>query len=217
MADDDIYHEISEDLRQQKLELFWKENGSWIIGGVIAAIVFTGALSWWRQHQFEHNMTVTAALTAAMNTADPMKLELFSVNAGKNHALLARFAEAQVYMARKENDKAAAVYAEIVKMSRIDKTWRDLAWLYGIGTKLDNGDPAALHADLAQLTAPKSAWRYSALEMEALLYAREGKMTEAEDVLAKLLSDPLTPGDIRTRALTLRELYLGNKTATGNK
>ncbi len=210
---DELYNEIREDLKQQQLEAFWKENGAWIIGGIIASILFTAVMSWWRGYDFDRNVAATASLTTAIQAADPAKLETLAETTRKNHALLARFAEARVYAARKEHDKAAAVYQEIAGMSRADKTLRDLAKLYGIGERLDHAEPAALHKDIATLTGKKNPWRFSALEMEALLFARENKITEADAALSVLIADPLTPADIRARAVTMRELHVGDKSA----
>lgn len=211
---DDIYNEISEDLRQQELEKFWKENREWIIGGVIAAIVFTGALSWWRGYEYDKNVRATAAMTAAIESADPAKIDAFAQEADKNHALLAKLAEARLYLGRKENAKAAAVYDDIAGMSRIGGTWRDLARLYSIEARLDTDKPEKLHEDLAALTR-KSDWRYTALELEALLYARERKNDKAHEIFAKLADDPDAPRGIRIRATTLRDFYAGGGNGNG--
>jgi len=214
---EDIYHEIQEDIRQQQLKAFWAENGNWIIGGIVAAIIFTGALSFWRGYEADRNMQATAGLLAAVDAADPAKLDAFAAATDKDHAMMALFAEARLFADRKQNDKALAVYDRIADMSRIDGTWRDLAKFYSVSARLDSGDPATLHKELGKLEGKKDAFRASAMEMEAFLFAREKKMSEAAETLAKLAADPQTPPDIRTRALTLRNIYMGDvNNAKGN-
>ncbi len=44
----EIFDEISDDLRSEKLNQFWKENGAWIIGGALGAVLLTGSLTLWR-------------------------------------------------------------------------------------------------------------------------------------------------------------------------
>jgi len=205
----DLMDEVGEDLRRQQLEQFWKENGSWIIAGVIIAILFTGGLAWWRQYAYERNLKQTAELVAMMEEADAGQLAAFAAKSTKDHGALARFAAAAIYAKRKESDKAVALYRAIADTTGLDRVYRDLARLLSVGQRLQTGDPKALHGELEDLTGPKSAWRHSALEMEALLYAREKRMKEAADALAEITGDISAPSDIRMRASTLRELYIG--------
>lgn len=205
----DIMDEISDDLRRQQLEQFWKENGAWIIGGVILAVVFTAGLTWWRSHTYERNLRETAQLIEIINESDVEKLTAFAEKTGKDHAVIARFAAAAVYAKRKQSDKAVAIYTSIQNTTGVDRTYRDLARLLSVSQRLETADPAALHKDLSALTDKGDVWRFSALELEALLYAREHKLKEAAGSLAEIIADSAAPQDVRMRATTLREFYIG--------
>lgn len=206
----DMIDEINEDLRRQQLTAFWKENRNWIIGGIILSVVSTGALSWWRQHQMQNELAATAALVAAVDTGDVAKISDYAKTTGKDHGAIARFAEAGLLIQKGDKDKAAAVYSDIAATSGADRALRDLAALYSINLRLDKDDVEKLHKELAPLVADKSVWKFSAMESQSLLFAREGKKKEAADVLGKITGDAGAPEDIRTRALTLRELYLAD-------
>jgi hypothetical protein len=65
---------------------------------------------------------------------------------------------------------------------------------------LDTGDPAALGERLQPLTVETNPWRYSALELTALLDERAGKKKEARDIYTRLADDAEAPGGIRVRA-----------------
>ena len=205
----DIMEEISEDLRRQQLEQFWKENGVWIIGGVILAVIFTAGLTWWRGHTYARNLQETAQLIEIINESDVEKLSAFAEKTDKDHAVVARFAAAAVYAKRQQSEKATAIYASIQNTTGVDGTYRDLARLLSASQRLETGDPAALHKDLSALTDKGDAWRFSALELEALLYAREHKLKEAAASLAEIIADSGAPQDVRMRASTLREFYVG--------
>lgn len=209
---DDIYREVEDDLRQQKLKAFWQENGAWIIGGVFGAIVLTGGLSFWRTHEAAGNKAETAGLIATVAADDPAKLDAFAATADKNHALMALMAKAKLHEKRGEIEQAAAVYARIADMQHLDPLWRDLALLYSVMARLDKDDPAKLHAELSTLTGEKAPWRGSALEMEGLLLAREKKSAQASALFAKLADDPAIPASIRARATMLRDLHAVEKT-----
>jgi len=212
----DVFDEISDDLRQQKLNQFWKENGPWIIGGAIGAVLLTGALTLWREHTLSRNTEQTTQVITLEKAGDLTKLDAFAESADKDHAMLARFAEADAYIAKKQNDKALAVYDTIANTSRLDKTWRDLARLHSVTLRLDKDPPEALAKELATLDGDKDTWRYSAREMEALLAARQGQMQKAADILSNIAADPLVPEDMRQRAYSLHQLYVADTGADAN-
>jgi hypothetical protein len=203
----DLIDEVTEDLRRQQLEEFWKENKYWIIGGAIAAVILTGAMTFWRQWDYNRDVTQTASLVALISQPDAAKLENFAKSTDRNHAVVARFVAAGLHANRRETDKAAAIYGEIAAMRGIDRDLKSLAALLGIGQRLEKDDPAALKKELAPLTDADNIWRFSALEMQALLHAREGNMQAAVGALDKIVGDAQAPEDVRLRATTLRELY----------
>jgi hypothetical protein len=204
----DVFDEISDDLRREKLNQFWKENGSWIIGGAIAAVLLTGFLTFWRQWEYRRDAAATLELThLAATPANLPQLEKFAEKADKSHAMMARFAAAEQRLEHKEKDKAIAIYNAIAATPRLDKTWRDLAHVLSISQRLDQDPPAALEKELAGLSGDDNTWRFTARELEALLAARQGQMQKAASILAKITADPQAPQEARQRAYTLRELY----------
>lgn len=203
----DAFDEIQDDLRQQKLNQFWKENGAWIIGGALGAVILTAALTTYRHWEEHRNTVATTELTNVISAGDVAKLEDFAGKGDKKHAMMARFLAADTYLARKENDKALALYNDIAKTSGIGRTWSDLARLHSISLRLDKDDAAALGKELAPLTAEKNPWRHSARELQGLLAARQGHMQEAADIMGRLAADPLAPDDLRQRAMSLRAVY----------
>jgi hypothetical protein len=210
----DIFDEISDDLRQQKLNQFWKENGAWIIGGAIGAVLLTAGLSAWREYAHNRDLKQTTQLVRLQKTADLPKLESFAADTGKNHAMMARFAQADAYLTQKEKDKALATYNTIANTSGLDKPWRDLARLHSITLRLDKDAPEALAKELSALAGDDGVWRYSAREMEALLAARQGQMQKAAEILTQLSADPQAPEAMRQRAFSLRQLYVADAKAS---
>src|SRR5690242_20736514 len=96
MTQSDFMDEIGDDLRRQELEKFWRENSSWIIGGIILAIVFTGALTFWRTYEYRQNLKATTEMLGAIDASDVGKMTDFAATADKNHAVIARLVAAGV-------------------------------------------------------------------------------------------------------------------------
>jgi hypothetical protein len=204
----DFMTEVKDDMRQQQLAAFWKENAPWIIGGCLLAIVMTGGLTFWRGYEAKSNMQQTAQLVTALRSGDVEKLSGYAETGKSDHAAFARFAEAQLYAQKSDKAKAIAIYNAVSDDGGVSREWRDLAKLQAIAQRFDTESADTLRADLKQLSK-KSVWRFTAQEMSALLYARENKMAEAADVMQKLSADRSAPDDVRTRAATLAELYAG--------
>jgi hypothetical protein len=211
----DVFDEISDDLRREKLNQFWRENGRWIIGGVIAAIIFTAGMSWWRQWDANRNAQATSSLGEALAAKDPAELEQFAQGTDHDHAAIARLIAAGDYVRTGKKDKAVTLYNEIAASSGLSKMYRSLASLLSVGLRLDTDPVDGLRKELKPLAADRSAWRYSAREMQALLAAREGDMKGAVGILDTITGDADAPEALRARAFTLREFYAAEQ--SGNK
>lgn len=204
----DLMHEINEELRQEKLRTFWKENGAWIIGGILLALVMTAGMGYWRNHQATKEIVASQQLIAAAEAANKEALGALATDTKGAHAGFAGLISAGMYAREGQTQRAIEIYDQVAAMRGLPDTYRDLATLLSASHKLDSGDPADLHKILDKL-AKKSTWRFSALEMQALLYAREGKMKDAVNALTDISANADAPEDMRRRASTLRELYLG--------
>src|SRR4051812_35304577 len=122
----EMFDEIGDELRREKLNQFWKENGSWIIGGALGAVLLTAVLTFWRHWTFERDVTATAALSRLVDAGEYSKLESFAAASDKNHAMMARFIAADAYAERDEKAKAVALYDDISKTTGLEASWRDL-------------------------------------------------------------------------------------------
>ncbi len=213
----DVMQEVNDELRQQRLEAFWKENRSWIIASIILAIITTAGITWWRSWNLGQNLTYTSGLLEASTAEDPAELSKFAETARTNHAVLARYIAAGLHLKKGNTARAIEIYDEIAKTRGLDRSLRDLAQLLSLGQRLNKDEPKKLHAELADLSTKKSPYRFSAMEMEALVFAREGKMKEAADRLEDISTDAGAPGDARTRATTLREFYAASASASAPK
>lgn len=203
----DIMEEVAEDIRQQKLREFWQQNGAWIIGGALLAVVMTGGLNFWRAYEAKKNAAQTAALMTALKKSDAENLLSITQASDRGHAALARFAAAALYAKNGEKDKAISAYRDISGTFGVSKRLRDLAALQSISLRLDTDPADALEKELSPLAKNGGTFRFSAREMQALLLARERKKKEAASILEKIAKDAAAPQDMRVRVLTLQSLY----------
>lgn len=214
-----VFREIDDDMRRIKLESFWAENRLWIGATVVLAIVATAGVSMWRGHVASQNRAATAQMMTAF--ADPAALEKLAADPDTlgrpAHIALVRLTAASRALTKGDTAKALELYDALAADRKADPVLRDLGKLYAVGLRLDTAPAAELDAQLMPLARTGEPWRFSALEMQGLLYAREGRMKDAADKMAEISGDPLAPQDARTRAFTLRELYQADAGATDNK
>jgi hypothetical protein len=129
--------------------------------------------------------------------------------------VIAKFIAAGAYLQQDKASEAAGLYADIENTSGVDRMYRDLAALYAVRLNLETGDAAEMHKKLDKFADRKNTWYFTALETRALLYAREGKSKEAAETFSKISGDAAAPPEAKTRAFTMRELYLGETAKAG--
>src|SRR6185312_14041099 len=66
----DIFREIEEDLRAERMQQLWKRYGSWVIALAALIVIGAGVFSWWRDHQTKVRAAEGERYAAALQLAD---------------------------------------------------------------------------------------------------------------------------------------------------
>lgn len=204
----DIFQEVEEDLRRDNLVKLWRRLGPYLIGGAVAIVVATAAYVGWQKYQVAREQDRARQYASAIDmlgqTDHTAALQgLASLADGSDgFAILARLQQAAL---EKGGDGAGAiaVYDKMAADRGLDQPYRDLGVILLAINSLDTGEPAALIERLAPLTADDNPWRYSALEMTALLAQRRGETARAREIFVRLSDDLNAPSGVRERATEL--------------
>jgi hypothetical protein len=201
----DIFQEVDEDLKHEQFLRLWKRYGSYVLVLAVLIVAATAGYVVWNQHRMAKRMAEGNAFAAAMNLADADRLgdaaSAFADVAAKSsggYASLARLRQAAL-LARQGDAAGAVKVYDALASSGADKIIRDLASLQSIALSLETVDPGELKARLKPLI-DNSTWRYSALELSALLAVRTGDKEHAREILAELKDDAGAPSGVRSRA-----------------
>ncbi len=207
----DIFDEVEEDLRAERLRKLLARYGGLIVA--LALAVVAGAAGWqgWNWYQARRENAAAgrylAAVTAAGSTtgrpAAAASFAALAANGPAGYALLARFRAAALAAAAGKARAAEAQWNAIAADRAVAPLFRDLARLLAVSHAIDTADPARLRARLAPLALPTNPWHPLAREEQALLDLRLKDYAGARKILAALAADITAPQDVRSRAKVL--------------
>ena len=204
---DSLLREVDEDLRQERYTKLWKKYGAYVIGAAVALVLGVAGHQGWQAWDMRTRTEQSDRFVEAVRlssegdaaAAEEAFVEL-AENGGEGYATLARLRAAALRADRGDTAGAAALYREIADDDGVADSFRGLATVLGALHELNTADPVELSARLEPLTAPDSPWRFSALEISALLANRGGDIDRARELFRQIEGDPEAPRGARDRA-----------------
>ena len=208
----DIFQEVDEEVRRERLEQLWKRYGNYIIAAAFLVLACIGA---WRGYIYWEERKAAeagAAYEAASTLADAGKHSeaeaAFAKLASEGTAgyrNLARLREA-AQLGLSDPKAAVATYDALAKEASLGQPMQDLAAVRAALLLVDTASYQELRARLEPLTAADRPFRHSARELLAFGAWRSGDSAAARQWIDAVIADPTTPGSIRTRVDVLSAL-----------
>lgn len=198
----DIFREIEEDVRRERLAKLWKAYGKYVIALLVLAAIAVGGWKLWQRHQKAEAEKAATALIAAQRITNPEQAAAAFANivdgAPGSYARLARLSEANAMLANGQEKEAIAQYKAIAgndngavgAVARLRAAWAEAG-------NVPREDLAKL---LAPLNEPGSAWREMAEEVLAYADYRANDLKGAAARYSALEKDPQAPDSLRSRA-----------------
>ena len=213
----DIFDEVEEDLRAERVKRLLNQYG-WLL--IVAAVAIVGGvIGWqvWSRQQTQqdaaaaaHYLAVQSALeqpaagqSGAAKARQIALLDHLAVTAPEGYKTVARLRAAGLKAESGDVQGAVALWNAVASDAAADPLLRDLASLLASGRALDRSDPALLEARLKPLAEPDNAWSALAREQLAVLDLRQGKQQDARKMLRALSVDIDGPAGLRARAAAL--------------
>lgn len=210
----DVFAELDEVMRQEKLAKFWRENGGAIIFFVVMTILATAGISAYKAWDSKVRRTQTEALLAVMDDpAFPSNLDLEALNLRSGLEAIGTLQAAGVNMKEGKPELAAPLYAKLAEDKSAPQQFRELGALMNaklgaqdvqVGEELEK-----IYSALSAIAEnDKSPWRYHArIDMAVLLANKEQKFEEARQQLAPVIEAGNLPASLSTRAQALDHVY----------
>lgn len=205
-----LFREVDEDLRHEQISRLWKQYGSTvIIAAVLVVAVVAGYQGWhaYSAHQREADAKAYEQALAQAATAPEQGAEALAqvaAQATDGTATLALLNRAALLAKAGKTADALSTYQTVMNSSRTDRVLRDMATLRYALLGMDNGVATGeLWGLVHPLASPGQPLAYSAMQVQALLSIKDGKLDEAQTTLQAMIDSADCPPGLRTRATSL--------------
>ena len=208
----DIFQEVDEEVRRERLQQLWERHSNLIIA--LALLVVLGVAGW-RGYEYWENQKAAeagAAFEAAVAQSEADKhaeaqaaFAKVATEGTAGYRTLARFREA-TELAKTDPAAAAKAYDALAADSSIGRTLQDAAAIRAGLILVDTASLADLTARLEPLTAADRPFRHTARELLALAAYRAGDKEAAQKWFDLIATDVETPAGMRQRIEVLMTL-----------
>jgi hypothetical protein len=208
----DIFQEVDEEVRREQLLKLWQRYQNFVVAAI--ALILIGVASWRGYEWWEAKKAAEtgAAFESAAALAQEGKHAEAEAAFGKiategtaGYRNLARLRQA-AELSQTDAKAAIAAYEKITADSSIGPELQDLAGIRAGVLLIDAGSFSDARKELEPLAGDGRPYRHTAREMLALAAWRAGDIPAAKQWFDMILTDILTPPDIRSRVERLAAL-----------
>lgn len=202
--------EVDENLRRDQIRDFVKDNGIWLVLGLVLFLAAAGGMIWYQQYrvksteaQVEELAQIYKNIGVGNTSKVPQQLEDLSHSGSKAVRATALFTRAAFAIQQNDLKSAIATYKQISEDSSLPRPYRDAATIRQTALEFDQLQPQQVIARLEPLAKPGEPWFGSAGEMTALALLKSGKKDQAGQLFAELAKNNDVPDSIRNRAIQI--------------
>ena len=206
----EIFREIDEELRQDKLKEQWTKYGKYVIAIAVIVVGVVGGYKGWEAYTTQQREAAAALYleAAQLSSQDDVigaaeKLAQAAQEGTLGYRLVALLQQAAILSDSDDKEGAAAIYRKLAADPDIPARYQELAVLLMAMQQADTADAADLIDRLRPLTDPGAHWRFTALEISAGLHLRQNDTAAARQALLAIADDLDAPSGARARAAEL--------------
>lgn len=217
----DIFQEVEEDLRRERLKKVWDRYGIFVLAAALAIVLVTGGYSgyeWWKtkRERAAGDLFVAALADAegAPTSSVAETLTAFAEDAPAGYAMLARFRAATVYDQAGETQSARDAFAALAADSSVPETYRDVARLRLGQIELDLGNHEAVRQTVGPMAEDAgNAYNAAAQELMGLSAYAAGDIDAARRWYESLRDAAGVPAGVKSRARFMLALITQSSSA----
>ena len=208
----DIFHEVDEEVRRERLKKLWDRYSIYVIGAAALIVAVIGAWRGYEYWQAKQAAAAGAAFESALSLSEAGKHDeaeaAFTKIAGEapaGYRMLARF-RAAADLAQAKPPEAVKTYDKLAADTSLGTTLQDLAAVRAGMLVVDNAPLSEMQRRLDPASAPERSFRHTARELLALSAWRNHDFAAARRYIDMIATDAETPAGTRARAEVLSAL-----------
>lgn len=208
----DIFREVDEEVRREKLKQLWDRYAPLIVAVaflIVAGIGGWRAYQWWEAKQAAEAGATFEAAVSLVSEGKHAEAEAAFARIGKEgssgYRVLARFRQA-AEVARTDRDAAVKAYDALASDSAVSAVLQDLARVRAAMLLIDTASLEEIRNRIEPVTASGRAFRHTARELMAFAAWRVGDAAATKRWYEMIVTDPETPQGTRTRTEMLMAL-----------
>ena len=208
----DIFHEVDEEVRRERLQKLWERYNIYIIALAILIVAAIGAWRGYDYWQAKKAAAAGAAFESALGLSEAGKhaeaeaaFAKIAAEAPAGYRILARL-RAAAELAQTKPADAVKAYDELAADASLGTTLQDLAAVRSGMLMVDSASLADMRRRLDSVAEPGHTFRHSARELLALSAWRNHDFTAARRYIDMIAADGETPPGTRARAEVLSAL-----------
>jgi len=207
----DIFREVEEEVRQERLQKWWKQYGNYVVAGVSVLVIVVAGWKLWERYDQQQRLKASAEIETAAQISAAGQNDLaaqayaqIAKKAPSGYATVAQLTEADELLASGRTGDAVALYMKIADKDKAglgDVARTRAAWAQG-----DKLSTAELQTLLMPLNNGKSKWRFMARELLAYRALHDEKPADALKEFTALAAASDAPASLRQRAEAMATL-----------
>lgn len=203
----DLFREIDEDIRRDRLNSLWEKYGIYVVGLAVGIVLVAGLIVGGRAWERSRDEAASARYNEVLLKAASEKpgeaaatFAAFAKEARPGYATLAGLRQAALLVEADDTKGAVAVYDAIAANSAASDVLRGMARIKAALLLVDELSYDDLRARIGDLDDAGSAWRGNARELLGLAAWKSGKYAEAAPYFDAIVKDNESSAGLRDRA-----------------
>ena len=205
MSQDNIFREIDEELRSDRMRALWRRFAPYVIGAAVGVVLVVAANEGWTWYHANNAAQSSDELYAAFDLIDggdlpaaQSKLDALIADGSGSYPVLAQFRKAGILVKEGAIADAGAAYDELAN-TQSNARLRELALVLGGTLMVDAGTLADVEARVGSIAAEGSPLRNAAREALGLAQYKAGDFAAAQANFEAVVNDPMTQSSVRNR------------------
>lgn len=205
MSQDNIFREVDEELRSDRMRALWRRFAPYVIGAAVGVVLVVAINEGWTWYHANNAAQSSDELYAAFELVEggdlpaaQSQLDKLIADGSGSYPVLAQFRKAGVLAKEGAVTDAVAAYDALAN-SQSNQRLRELALVLGGTLMVDAGTLADVESRVGSIAAEESPLRNAAREALGLAQYKAGDFAGAQASFEAVVNDPLTQSTVRNR------------------